>query len=88
MISTAILESVIESKFLSPDKFSLDIEKYVNTHDCNYIDAIVSYCEEYNIELETVPKLISKPLKEKLKYNAEKLNFLKSTYKSKTKSLI
>jgi hypothetical protein len=31
----------------------------------NYIDAIVYFCEQNNIDVESVPKLISKPLKEK-----------------------
>lgn len=88
MINTSIVENIIESKFLSPEKFSLDIERYVIENQCNYIEAIVSYCEEKEIELETVPKLLSKPLKERLKINAEHLNFLKKTSKSKTKSLL
>jgi hypothetical protein len=35
------------------------------------------YCEEKAIEIEGVNKLINKPLKEKLKYEAQKLNFIK-----------
>lgn len=88
MINTSIVENIIENKFLSPEKFSLDIERYVIENQCNYIEAIISYCEEREIELETVPKLLSKPLKERLKLNAEHLNFLKKTSKSKTKSLL
>jgi hypothetical protein len=88
MINTSIVENIIESKFLSSEKFSIDIETYVKENDCDYIEAIISYCDENSIEIETVPKLLSKPLKERLKYNAEKLNFLKKTSKSKTKSLL
>ena len=32
----------------------------------NYIDAIVHFCEQNNIDVESVPKLISKPLKKRL----------------------
>ena len=46
-------------------KFSQDIEQLVLNSELNYIEAIVSYCEENNIELDSVSKLISKPLKEK-----------------------
>lgn len=88
MIDKEIVENIIENKFLSPEKFSLEIEKYVLENHCNYIEAIISYCEENEIELETVSKLISKPLKERLKVNAESLNFLKKTSSSKTKSVI
>ena len=49
----------------------------------NYIDAIVFYCETHEIEIESVPKLISKPLKEKLKYDAQKLNYIKKTSRAK-----
>ena len=31
---------------------------------------IVHFCEENNVDIESVPKLLSKPLKEKLKYEA------------------
>lgn len=88
MINPEIVENIIENKFLSPEKFSLEIEKYVLENRCNYIEAIISYCEENEIELETVSKLISRPLKERLKVNAESLNFLKKTSSSKTKSVI
>ena len=88
MINPEIVENIIENKFLSPEKFSLDIEKYVLENSCNYIDGIIAYCEENEIELETVSKLISRPLKERLKVNAESLNFLKKTSSSKTKSVI
>ena len=65
-------------------KFAQDIEKIVSqTHDINYIEAIIVYCEENKIELETVPKLIPKPLKEKLKFNAMELNFLKRSSRAK-----
>ena len=33
-----------------------------------YIDAIIHFCEKNNLDVESVPKLISKPLKEKIKY--------------------
>ena len=43
----------------------------------------MSYCEEKNIEFESVGKLISKPLKDKLKAEATELNYLKRTSRSK-----
>lgn len=88
MVNQSIVENIIEKKFLSVEKFSLEIENYVKENSCDYIEAIVEYCEENDIELETVPKLLSKPLKERLKINAENLNFLKRNSKSKTKSLL
>jgi hypothetical protein len=78
------LNEVLEKKFLCPSKFAQDIEKIVSQNDdINYIEAIIVYCEENKIELETVPKLLSKPLKEKLKFNAMELNFLKRSSRAK-----
>jgi len=64
-------------------KFSQDVEKIAYENSMNYIDAIVHYCESNDIEIESVPKLISKPLKEKLKYDAQKLNYIKKTSRAK-----
>lgn len=73
------IKDAIKDKFLCPQKFAQDIERIVKVSKITYIDAIVTYCEENNIEIETVPKLISKPLKEKIKCEAINLNFLKKT---------
>jgi hypothetical protein len=78
------LEKVLESKFFCPSRFAQEIENLVQSNDnMNYIDAIVNFCEQNNIDLESVPKLISKPLKEKIKYEAMELNFLKKTSRAK-----
>ena len=78
------LEKALESKFFCPAKFAQEIESLVhNTEEMNYIDAILHFCEKNSIDLESVPKLISKPLKEKLKYEAQELNFLKRTSRAK-----
>ena len=66
-----------EENFMTASKFSLEIENIVKDGSLNYIEAIVMYCEEKSIEIEGVNKLINKPLKEKLKYEAQKLNFIK-----------
>ena len=39
--------------------------------------------DEIAIDLESVPKLISKPLKEKIKCDAQELNFMKRTTRAK-----
>jgi hypothetical protein len=64
-------------------KFSQDVEKIAVEYSMNYIDAIIHYCEKNEIEIESVPKLISKPLKDKLKYDAQKLNYMKKTSRAK-----
>jgi hypothetical protein len=78
------LEKVLESKFFCPSRFAQEIEKLVQANpDMNYIDAVVHFCEQNNIDVESVPKLISKPLKEKIKYEAMELNFLKRSSRAK-----
>lgn len=77
-------EKALEQKFMCPSRFSQEIEKVVQENcDLNYIDAIVFYCDQNKIDLESVPKLISKPLKEKIKYEAMQLNFLKKTSRAR-----
>ena len=78
------LEKLLESKFFCPSRFAQEIESLViKNADMNYIDAIIFFCEQNSIELESVPKLISKPLKEKIKYEAMELNFLKRSSRAK-----
>ena len=73
------INKAINDKFISRDKFVEDIEKLVLETNQSYIDAIVFYCEKNNIDIESVNKLVSKPLKEKLRYEATELNYLKRT---------
>ena len=76
-MATGKINDALEENFMTASKFSLEIENIVKEGSLNYIEAIVMYCEEKSIEIEGVNKLINKPLKEKLKYEAQKLNFIK-----------
>ena len=65
-------------------KFSQEVEKIAVTNsDMNYIDSVLHLCEKNEIEVESVSKLISKPLNEKLKHEAQQLNFMKKTSRAK-----
>ena len=77
------IDEAINNKFVSKEKFAEEIESLVLQSEMNYIDAIVTYCDDKGIEVESVSKLISKPLKEKLKYEAMELNYLKKTSRGK-----
>ena len=78
------LEKILESKFFSSAGFAQEIEALVkNNENMNYIDAIVHFCDKNGVDVENVPKLISKPLKEKIKCDAQELNFMKRTSKAK-----
>ena len=77
------LEKAIESKFLTPQKFAIEIEKIVAEEEFNNIDAICHYCDINGLEVESITRLISKPLKERLKGDATRLNFMKPTSRAK-----
>ena len=77
------VNEALNKKFISKEKFAEDIESLVLNTKMNYIDAIVQYCTDNEIEIETVGKLVSKPLKEKIKCLATDLNYMKKTSKGK-----
>lgn len=77
------IDEALNSKFISKDKFAEDIEALVLRTKMNYIDAIVEYCSQNEIEVESVSKLLNKPLKEKIKADATELNYLKKTSRGK-----
>ena len=72
-----------EEKFMTPSKFSMEIERLVKTSNglITYIEAVVTFCQENEIEMESVPKLLSKPLKERLRHEAQRMNYIKKSSK-------
>ena len=60
------LEKVMEKKFLTAAKFSMEIETIVANEKINYIDAICQYCEMNDIEVDSISKLISLPRPSKI----------------------
>ncbi len=63
---------------MNSKEFSLIIEDIVKKHkDMSYVDAIVKYCDENGIEIETTARLITKQLKEKIQHQSAQLNLLK-----------
>ena len=70
-----------KEKFMTQAKLSAMVEEVVKNSDglVNYIDAVIVVCDELEIEVDTVNKLISKPLKDKIKFNAQELNYVKRT---------
>ena len=77
-------KQLLEDRFMTSAKFSQEVEKIaLHNPDMNYIDSVIHYCELNEIELDSVNKLISKPLKEKLRHNAQELNLMKKTSRAK-----
>jgi len=82
LMATGKIDEVFEENFMTAAKFSVEIENIVKDSNLNYIEAVVQFCEDRNIEMDGINKLISKPLKEKIKYEAQRLNFMKRTSKA------
>ena len=63
---------------MNSKEFSLIIEGVVkDKRPITCMDAILWYCEENQIEVESVGRLISKALKEKIQVEASKANLIK-----------
>ena len=61
---------------MNSKKFAMNIESIVKEKKIPYMDAVVKFCEDNDIDLATVGPLINKSLKEKIQLEAEKLNLI------------
>lgn len=59
-------------------RFSLSIERFISTTGYDYIEGIIEYCRENNLELEVAASLVSSNLKAKIENAANKRNLLKN----------
>ena len=55
------------------------IEEMVQEKKLTYMDACLHYCEENNVEPESLGSLVNKSLKQKIQVEAEGLHFLPKT---------
>lgn len=67
----------------TPTDFMVEIEKIVIDKKVNYIDAVIMFCEQQGMEVETAASLIkgSAKMKAKVQNDAEDLNYLPKTRK-------
>ena len=72
----SLLEYIGVISMQTSKTFSLEIEKMAKEKNLTHMDAVVEYCRIKGIEPESVARLISKSLKEKIEANARELNFL------------
>ncbi len=66
---------------ITTKRFSKDIEELVKTKRLSYMEAIVFFCEQKDIEPERIARFIDKGMKEKIQFDAEALNYLPKTNK-------
>ena len=62
---------------ITPNKFALIIEDIVRKKRISYMDAVIEYCAENQLDPSTTKSMINKNLKEKIAYEAQELNMLK-----------
>jgi len=68
---------LITKQFKTSADFSMYIEKQSKNTQSGYIDVLVDYCIKQEIEIESIKKLLTTSLKEKIQVEAEALNLLK-----------
>jgi len=62
--------------------FCREIEElYRSRKDTTYMEVIVDLCEKHGIEPDAVSKLLTKPIKERLKVEGQSKNMVKKTSK-------
>ena len=57
--------------------FARDVEKYVENNGGTYIDAILTMCENFEIEPQIAAKFLTKPIIEKVAIEGVDINLLK-----------
>lgn len=68
---------ISNNQFSSATEFSQHIERKASVGQ-NYIDVLTEYCVRNEVEIESVKKLLTPSLKEKITAEAQNLNLLKS----------
>lgn len=68
---------VITKRFRSPNEFSIFIDEKVNKFKIPYMEAVINYCNEVDIDIESVGPLINQKLREKIQLEAEQANMMK-----------
>ena len=64
---------------MNSKKFAFTIEGMVKEKRISYMDAILKFCDENEIDPSSVGSLINKSLKEKIQLEAEKLNLIEKS---------
>ena len=71
-------EQLMNQLIQNQTRFTAAIENIRKEFGISYIDSIIYYCDEHDIELNIVDSLITRNLEEKLEAEAVELNFLPS----------
>ena len=64
---------------MNSKKFAMTIEAMVKEKKIPYMDAVLKFCEDNDIDTATIGPLVNKSLKEKIKIEAENLNLVEKS---------
>lgn len=75
--TTVTDEYLVTKQFKTSADFSQHIEKEAARTNTGFIDTVVTYCNKTGIEVESVKKLLTTSLKDKIRVEAQELNLIK-----------
>jgi hypothetical protein len=67
--------------FLTEEKFLAKIEELTRLGKMNYLEAVLHFCEDNEVDVEDVKSLIGKSLAERLRYDAVENGYFKKQAK-------
>lgn len=73
-----MIDGIANVAVKSPSEFMIAIDRLAVDKRISYLDAVILYCQQNDIEIETAASLIkgSAKMKAKIQDDAEELNFL------------
>ncbi len=71
------IDGLKRTNMMNTKAFSILIEEIVIDKKLSYMDAIVFYCDNNEMEIESAAKLVNSKIKETIKLEASELNLLK-----------
>lgn len=66
-----------ELQHVSPIKFSSNVLEMVESHETTFLEAVLYYCNQYDIEIESIKPLLTPKLLDKLSEEAQKNHTIK-----------
>lgn len=70
---------VITKRFRSSNEFSIYIDEMVLKQKITYMEAIIKYCADVDIDVGSIGSLVNQKLREKIQVEAEQANLIKPT---------
>jgi len=71
------IDALMNDKFITQDKFALEVETEASRPDTNYFESILLFCERHDLDVTMVPKLLNRQIREKLEVEMTELHYLK-----------